>query len=98
MADRDGVEHMIASSPPVAWRGTGPPPDTPGTRWALERLARDLLERDWRPLRDKGIDFDERQWYSQRFRRPTEEELAPAAEDFGDDGRQVAGQQGGGTA
>jgi hypothetical protein len=93
-ADRDGVEHMIASSPPVEWREPGPPEDTPGTRWAVQRLAKDLLERDWRPLRQKGTDFDERRWYARRFRRPTEAELAAVHEDAGDDSRHAAGQQG----
>jgi hypothetical protein len=95
--DSDGAEHMIASSPPVDWREPGPPEETPGTKWAVQQLARDLLERDWRPLRQKGIDFDERRWYARRFRRPTEEELAAAREEAGDEGRQVAGQQGGTT-
>ncbi|HEY7622819.1 MAG TPA: hypothetical protein VH834_23805 [Solirubrobacteraceae bacterium] len=72
---RDGLEQMVASSPPVGWRGPGPPEDTPETRWAIQQLARDLLEGDWRPLRTKGIDFDERRWYARRFRRPTEEEV-----------------------
>jgi hypothetical protein len=101
-AGRDGVEHMIASSPPVDWREPGPPEETPATRWAIQRLAKDLLERDWRPLRQKGIDFDERRWYARRFRRPTDEELAAAREDVGDEdvgdeGRQIAGRQGGTT-
>jgi MYXO-CTERM domain-containing protein len=96
-ADRDGVERMVASSPPVAWREPGPPEETPGTRWAVQRLAKDLLERDWRPLRQKGIDFDERRWYARRFRRPTEEELAEAREAAFDEVWPVAGQQGGGT-
>jgi MYXO-CTERM domain-containing protein len=94
-ADQDGVEHMIASSPPVDWSEPGPPEDTPGTRWAVQRLAKDLQEREWRPLRQKGIDFDERRWYARRFRRPTEQELAAAGQDADDNGRQVAGQQGG---
>jgi MYXO-CTERM domain-containing protein len=97
MAGRDGVEQMIASSPPVDWREPGPPEETPATRWAIQRLAKDLLERDWRPLRQKGIDFDERRWYARRFRRPTDEELGAAREDAGDEGRQIAGQKGGTT-
>ena len=96
-ADGEGAERMIASSPPVDWGGPGPPEETPGTQWAIQRLARDLLERDWRPLRQKGIDFDERRWYARRFRRPTEQELAAAREDVGDEGRQIAGRQGGTT-
>jgi hypothetical protein len=80
---RDGRAHMIASSPPVAWHEPGPPEATPATQWALERLVKDLLERDWRPLRQKSIDFDERRWYARRFRRPTKEELTEAREAAG---------------
>jgi hypothetical protein len=92
-AGRDGVEHMIASSPPVDWPEAGPPEDTAAARWAVQRLAKDLVDRDWRPLRQKGIDFDERRWYARRFRRPTDDEIATARGDVGDEGQQVAGHQ-----
>jgi hypothetical protein len=91
--DPDGGEHMLASSPRVEWCGSGPPEETREARAALRTLAKDLRERGWRPLRAKGIDFDERRWYARRFRWPTEAELAEAARAAdGDAEHEVAGR------
>jgi hypothetical protein len=80
MVDPHGVEHMIARSPRVDWHGFAPPEETPETRAALRQLAKQVRERGWRPLRAKGMDFQERRWYARRFRWPTEEEQAAAVE------------------
>lgn len=74
--DADGVEQRFARSPSFDWRGPSPPEQSPEAQAALRRLAKELRDRGWRPLRAKGIDFDERQWYARRFRRPTEAEAA----------------------
>jgi hypothetical protein len=39
-----------------------------------------LRERGWKPLRAKGKDFDEPQWYARRFKQPPPEAPAEAAE------------------
>jgi hypothetical protein len=78
LVDATGVEHMLMSSPRLDEAGPAPPDETPEARAALRELAKQLRERGWRPLRAKGIDFDERRWYARRFRWPTEEELAEA--------------------
>jgi MYXO-CTERM domain-containing protein len=75
----DGVEHWLAGSPRLNNAGPAPPEETPEARAALRRLAKQLREQGWRPLRAKGVDFDERRWYARRFRRPTEAELTEAA-------------------
>jgi hypothetical protein len=74
--DSNGIEHMLASSPRIEEGGPAPPDEMPEARAALRQLAKDLRDRGWRPLRAKGIDFDERRWYARRFRWPTEGELA----------------------
>jgi hypothetical protein len=76
--DADGAEQRLGRSPVVDWHGPGPPEETPEARAALRRLAKDVRERGWRPLRARGIDFDERQWYARRFRWPTEAEIEAA--------------------
>jgi hypothetical protein len=78
--DGNGFEHMVASSRPLESLRPGPPPETPETRAAIRRLARELRDKGWRPLRAKGIDFEERRWYARRFRWPTDAELADAAD------------------
>jgi nucleotide-binding universal stress UspA family protein len=78
--DSNGIEHMLASSPHLEEAGHAPPEETPEARAAIRQLAKELRDRGWRPLRAKGIDFEERRWYARRFRWPTEEELAEAGE------------------
>jgi len=90
--DAAGVERLVAASARLEWHRPGPPDETPEARAALRDLAKDLREQGWRPLRAKGIDFEERRWYARRFRRPTEAEAAAAARS--DDGaeREVTGR------
>jgi hypothetical protein len=73
----DGTERRIARSPQFDWRGPSPPEQSPEAQAALRQLAKELREKGWRPLRAKGIDFDERRWYARRFRFPTELEDKP---------------------
>jgi MYXO-CTERM domain-containing protein len=93
--DPAGVEHMVASARRLEWHGSAPPEETPDARAAIRKLAKELRERGWRPLRTKGIDFDERRWYARRFRWPTEEELRAGGEDPADTDSRVAGRSGG---
>jgi hypothetical protein len=74
VSDADGAERRLARSPRVEWRGPLPPEESPEAQAALRQLAKQLRDKGWRPLRTKGIDFDERQWYARRFRWPTEVE------------------------
>jgi hypothetical protein len=74
VSDADGAERQLARSPRVEWRGPSPPEESPEAQAALRQLAKQLRDKGWRPLRAKGIDFDERQWNARRFRRPTEVE------------------------
>jgi hypothetical protein len=95
--DSNGIEHMLSSSPRLEDAGPAPPDETSEARAALRHLAKDLRDRGWRPLRAKGVDFDERRWYARRFRWPTEEELAEAGHaDAGEIDEQVSGRSGGG--
>jgi hypothetical protein len=66
--DDDGVDHTIATSPRVEWRAPTPPEQSPEAEAALRRLAKTLRDNGWRPMRAKGKDFDEPQWYARRFR------------------------------
>ena len=75
--DAEGAEKRLGRSPVVDWAQPGPPEETPEAQAALRQLVKDLRARGWRPLRARGVDFDERQWYARRFRRPTEAELEP---------------------
>jgi hypothetical protein len=93
-ADADGAEHRLGRSPGVAWDAPGPPEETPEARAALRHLAKDLRERGWRPLRARGIDFDERQWYARRFRWPTEAEIDAARGGEGAASREVTARRG----
>jgi hypothetical protein len=92
--DTDGAEHRLGRSPGVAWDTPGPPEETPEARAALRHLAKDLRERGWRPLRARGVDFDERQWYARRFRWPTEAEIEAAPGGEGAPSREVAVRRG----
>jgi hypothetical protein len=75
--DPDGTERRIARSPQFDWRGPSPPEQSPEAQAALRQLAKELRDKGWRPLRAKGIDFDERRWYARRFRWPTDLEDTP---------------------
>jgi hypothetical protein len=92
--DTDGAEHRVGRSPRVECDGLGPPGETPEARAALRQLVKDLRRGGWRPLRARGIDFDERRWYARRFRWPTEAEVLAANSDAGDRPREVAGRPG----
>jgi hypothetical protein len=75
--DAEGTTKRLGRSPVVDWGHPGPPDETPEAQAALRQLVKDVRARGWRPLRARGLDFDERQWYARRFRRPTEAELEP---------------------
>jgi hypothetical protein len=92
--DTDGAEHRVGRSPRVECDGLGPPGETPEARAALRQLVKDLRRGGWRPLRARGIDFDERRWYARRFRWPTEAEVLAANADAGGRPREVAGRPG----
>jgi hypothetical protein len=72
--DPDGTERGIARSPRVDWNGSSPPEQEPEFEAALKVLSKQVRDLGWRPLRAKGVDFDERRWYARRFRWPTEAE------------------------
>ena len=76
--DADGVEHAVATSPRFGWRGSSPPEQSSEAQAALRRLAKQLRDDGWRPMRAKGTDFDEQRWYARRFRQPATE---PVTED-----------------
>jgi hypothetical protein len=80
IVDDDGVERTVATSPRFDWRGPSPPDQTPEAQAAVRRLSRQLRDAGWRPMRAKGVDFDEQRWYARRFRQPLEE---AAVEDAG---------------
>jgi hypothetical protein len=68
--DGDGVGRTVATSPQVEWHASTPPEPTREAQAALRRLSRTLRDDGWRPMRLKGRDFDEPQWYARRFRYP----------------------------
>jgi hypothetical protein len=72
----DGVERTVATSPHVEWTASTPPEDGPETQAAIRQLSKTLRADGWRPMRAKGTDFNEPQWYARRFRYPE----APAAD------------------
>jgi hypothetical protein len=72
--DPDGTERGIARSPRVDWTGSSPPEQEPEFEAALKVLSKQVRDLGWRPLRARGVDFDERRWYARRFRWPTEAE------------------------
>jgi hypothetical protein len=93
--DPDGVEHRIGRSSRVDCDGPGPPGETPEARAALRQLVKDLRQGGWRPLRARGIDFEERRWYARRFRWPTEAEVLAGNPDASERPQEVAGRPGG---
>jgi Meckel syndrome type 1 protein len=93
--DAEGTERRLGRSGVVDSAGPGPPEETPEARAALLRLAKELRERGWRPLRARGIDFDERQWYARRFRWPTDVEVAAGRPGGGAPSHEVTGRPGG---
>jgi hypothetical protein len=68
MVDADGVEHSVATSRRVEWRGSAPPDENPESQAALRQLSKILRESGWRPMRGRGKDFKEERWYARRFR------------------------------
>jgi hypothetical protein len=71
------VEKRLARSPQFEWSELSTPSeDSREAQAALRQLAKELRAKGWRPLRAKGFDFDERQWYARRFRWPTDAERA----------------------
>lgn len=72
ITEEDGSERTLATSPPVPWRRSGPPDETPEARAALRQLSKTVRESGWRAMRAKGKDFDEQRWYARRFRPITE--------------------------
>lgn len=78
--DPDGTERRIARSPSVDASRPEPPDQEPEFEAALKVLSKQLRDLGWRPLRARGVDFDERRWYARRFRWPTEAEQQGAAE------------------
>jgi hypothetical protein len=94
----DGVERRIARSPRFEWSELSPPDqESREAQAALRKLAKELREKGWRPLRAKGFDFDERRWYARRFRWPTETETNGAGPSTTPD-RHVSARQGGANA
>jgi hypothetical protein len=71
--DAEGVERTLALSPRFSWSGPSPPEQSPEAQAALRRLAKQLRDKGWQPMRAKGTDFNEQRWYARRFRlRPPE--------------------------
>jgi hypothetical protein len=70
--DANGTERVVARSPRVDAHGPEPPDQEPELDAALKVLSKQVRDLGWRPLRARGIDFDERRWYARRFRWPTE--------------------------
>jgi len=57
MADADGVERTVATSPTVQWRAATPPEQSPEAQAALRQLSKTLRDGGWRAMRTKGKDF-----------------------------------------
>jgi hypothetical protein len=93
--DPDGAEHRIGRSPRVDCDEPAPPGETPEASAALRQLVKDLRRGGWRPLRARGIDFEERRWYARRFRWPTEAEVVAGDPDVSDRRQEVGGRPGG---
>jgi hypothetical protein len=68
--DDDGIEHTLATSPLLDWQAPTPPEQTREAEVAVRRLAKTLRESGWKPMRTKGNDYDQPQWYTRRFRYP----------------------------
>jgi hypothetical protein len=93
--DPDGAEHRIGRSPRVDCDEPAPPGETPEASAALRQLVKHLRQGGWRPLRARGIDFEERRWYARRFRWPTEAEVVAGDPDASDRRQEVGGRPGG---
>jgi hypothetical protein len=93
--DPDGAEHRIGRSPRVDCDEPAPPGETPEASAALRQLVKHLRHGGWRPLRARGIDFEERRWYARRFRWPTEAEVVAGDPDASDRRQEVGGRPGG---
>jgi hypothetical protein len=78
--DANGTERVVARSPRVDAHGPEPPEQEPELEAALKVLSKKVRDRGWRPLRARGVDFDERRWYARRFRWPTEAETSEGGE------------------
>jgi hypothetical protein len=92
--DANGGERRIARSPQIDWRGPSPPEQSHAAQGALRQLSKELRDKGWRPLRAKGIDFDERQWYARRFRWPTQDADTDAEQGMKPPHQQASGQPG----
>jgi len=68
--DDDGIEHTLATSPRIDWQAPTPPEQTLEAEVAVRRLAKTLREQGWKPMRTKGKDYNQPQWYTRRFRYP----------------------------
>jgi hypothetical protein len=68
----DGDEQRVVRSQRLEGGQPSPPEQTSEARAAVRQLAKELRDRGWSPLRAKGADFDEWQWYARRFRWPAE--------------------------
>jgi hypothetical protein len=90
MAEADGVERTVATSPTVQWRAATPPEQSPEAQAALRQLSKTLRDGGWRAMRTKGKDFNEPQWYARRFRLPVPAADGPTAGD--DPGASTTGQ------
>ena len=77
-AGLDGHEQRVVRSPQVDWAEPSPPQQTRGAQAAVHELAKELVDRGWWPMRAKGTDFDERQWYARRFRWPSDSNVEDA--------------------
>jgi hypothetical protein len=78
--EADGTERVIARSPRVDAHGPEPPEQEPELEAALKVLSKQVRDLGWRPLRARGVDFDERRWYARRFRWPTEADTQDGGE------------------
>jgi hypothetical protein len=91
----DGTERRLARSPRFEWREPSPPQEeSREAQAALRQLAKELRDKGWRPLRAKGIDFDERRWYARRFRWPTDVERGRPRESTPPPRERVPGRDG----
>jgi hypothetical protein len=76
MVDENGVEHSVATSRRVEWRGSAPPDENPESQAALRQLSKILRDRGWRAMRGRGKDYNDERWYARRFRLVETEETA----------------------
>jgi hypothetical protein len=78
--DASGTEQVVARSPRVDAHGPEPPEQEPELEAALRVLSKQVRDLGWRPLRARGVDFDERRWYARRFRWPTQADTSDGGE------------------